>query len=267
MREAFVFGGTTEGRLLYAHALTHRIPAVFFVATDYGARCLLQEENDWRQAEIKAGKAVKDIPVIHQGRLSREEMLAFMQEKKPPLVLDATHPYAVEVTENIRTCCKQLSLPYVRVQRSNALKNEEGLHICADMDEAISFLEGTEGNIFVTTGSKALEKYTALTDYRHRVYARILPDANAVSNAASLGIEGRHLAAMQGPFSEEMNYAFLKEFSIRFLVTKMSGSVGGFPEKCLAAKRAGAVVVAIAGGEMREGISLEEAFQRLEDGR
>lgn len=41
---------------------------------------------------------------------------------------------------------------------------------------------------------------------------------------------------MKGPFSEEMNYAMLRETNARILLTKESGAAGGFPENCAVRK-------------------------------
>ena len=72
-----------------------------------------------------------------------------------------------------------------------------------DVEAAAAWLSSVEGNILVTTGSKELAIYTRIRDYEQRVYARILPSAEAVAQCRSLGFEGRHIIAMQGPFSEE----------------------------------------------------------------
>ena len=56
-----------------------------------------------RQQIIKENEYLK----IHAGRLNGAEMENLLKELSPGLVLDATHPYAAEVTENIRTACKK----------------------------------------------------------------------------------------------------------------------------------------------------------------
>ena len=63
---------------------------------------------------------------------------------------------------------------------------------------------------------------------------------------------------MQGPFSEEFNLALLKEIKADYLVTKESGSYGGFMEKVQAAKRAGVQVIVIKRPETETGYSLEQ---------
>ena len=52
-----------------------------------------------------------------------------------------------------------------------------------------------------------------------------------------LGYSGRHIIAMQGPFSAEMNYIQLKGISMFLYGNKGRGDTGGFKEKMQAAKK------------------------------
>lgn len=256
MYRVVIFGGTTEGRVLYSYCVEKNIPAIVYVATEYGEQVL--------------DRSHEQLQTVHEGRLRFEEMLGMLEREKPVLVLDATHPYAYQVTENIQKCCQLLGLSYFRIVREEKrltedhAKEQEKLFFFDTIKEAVSFLEQKQGNIFVTTGSKELWQYTALSDYKNRLYVRILPDVEAVKNCIGLGIEGRHLSAMQGPFSEEMNYGFLKEYDIRWMVTKQSGVQGGFYEKKAAARRAEASLLIIRKKGRESGISLEEAMRILE---
>ena len=131
------------------------------------------------------------------------------------------------------------------------------------MEEIVSFLEHTEGNILVTTGSKELSAFCRLSDFETRVYARILPDGEVLSGCARMGFPRKHLIAMEGPFSMELNLALLKSFHIRWMVTKDSGKAGGFPEKAEAARQAG-VRLAVVRRPREEGISLKEALRQID---
>lgn len=254
MCRVLIFGGTTEGRLLYTYCMEQGISAAVYVATEYGERILDREKENC---------AVSGSVTIHEGRLSTEEMKEAILREGAGLVLDATHPYAVLATEHIRRAAQALGVPYQRIVRETDGETD-GVLAFDTIDNAVAFLKTQDGNIFVTTGSKELRKYTELQEFRSRLYVRILPSPEAVSACIAMGIEGRHLAAMQGPFSEEMNYAFLKEFDIRWMVTKQSGSPGGFPEKWNAAKRAGVNLLVIRRSEKETGISLKDAIHILE---
>lgn len=217
-----IFGGTTEGRRLAEAFAGTALPMRLCVATGYGASLLPQAEN----------------LQIHTGRLEPEEMKAFLREAEPELVLDATHPYAAAVTEHIRAACAQLRLPLLRVKRKEeqgAEAGSESVFFADSVEEAAAYLKNTEGKILLTTGSKELEKYTVIENYRERCVARVLPTLPVMEKCSRLGFEGKNLIAMQGPFSFEMNVQLLRAAGCRYLVTKESGKEGGYEEKCRAA--------------------------------
>ena len=128
------------------------------------------------------------------------------------------------------------------------------------VEEAVEFLKGTQGHVLVTTGSKELSKYKALPDWEERIYARVLSLPQVVSDCGDLSFYGNHLMAMQGPFSVEMNVAMLHAVGAAWMVTKESGTAGGFEEKALAAGQAGAGLIVI-GRPEEDGISLREALE------
>ena len=81
-------------------------------------------------------------------------------------------------------------------------------------------------------------------------------------NICLLYTSGRHLIAMQGPFSVEMNLALLKQTEAAWFVTKESGTTGGFEEKLKAARLAQAVPV-IVGRPYETGESLETVKEMI----
>ena len=86
--------------------------------------------------------------------------------------------------------------------------------------EAAAYLDGQEGAIFLTTGSKELPAFTAGVHKTERLFVRVLPSAAVVASCRELGLEGKQICAMQGPFSEEMNRALLQQTKAAWLVTK-----------------------------------------------
>ena len=196
--------------------------------------------------------------MIH-GRMDQQEMEAFFEKEQVGLVIDATHPFAVIVTENIQRACKNSGIEYLRClrdflteartvrsekfacERTNAITKSDSSVVCVNsVEEAVDYLEQTQGNILITTGSKELDKYTRLTNYKERCYVRVLSVLPSVMQSIDLGFSGKHLIAMQGPFSREMNLALLHQTEAKYFVTKESGKNGGFAEKLEAAEQAGA---------------------------
>ena len=246
MEKVIVFAGTTEGYELCRFLSEHRISVYACAATEYG------------------GKALTETPYlhIHTGRLSREEMEAFFLKEEPNFVLDATHPYAAEVTDNIKRACEKTGFFYQRVLREQGRQAEKTVYV-ESTEAAAEFLNTTEGNVLLTTGSKELKKFLGVKDYKERLYARVLSLPSVMEECSAAGFEGKHLIGMQGPFSRELNEAMLRQFHCRYLVTKDSGKAGGFQEKIDAAFSCGAIPVIIGRPLKEEGLSLVECKKWL----
>ena len=242
MYKAIVFAGTTEGYALCEFLAENRVSVYACAATEYGGSLL--QENEFLH--------------VSAGRLKTEDMEELFRKEKPEIVLDATHPYAAEVTKNIRTACESADVLYQRILRPEGEKNSEAIYV-ESTEEAAAFLSGTEGNIFLTTGSKELAKFTGIPDYKERLFARVLSIPSVIRSCAELGIEGKHLIGMQGPFSAEINEAMLRQFQCSYLVTKDTGLAGGFPEKMEACQRCGVTPVIIGRPLKEEGLSLQDA--------
>lgn len=242
MYKAIVFAGTTEGYALCEFLAENRVSVYACAATEYGGSLL--QENEFLH--------------VSAGRLKTEDMEELFRKENPEIVLDATHPYAAEVTKNIRTACESAGVLYQRILRPEGEKNSEAIYV-ESTEEAAAFLSGTEGNIFLTTGSKELAKFTGIPDYKERLFARVLSIPSVIRSCAELGIEGKHLIGMQGPFSAEINEAMLRQFQCSYLVTKDTGLAGGFPEKMEACQRCGVTPVIIGRPLKEEGLSMQDA--------
>lgn len=278
-KRVLLFGGTTEGRLIAACLSKLRCPAVICVATEYGRELLEQDMGSGDNAACRpdssgnrqgrARDAGQEGSDIRQGRLDQAAMEALIDEVKPGIVIDATHPYAVEVTKNIKRAC--LSYPQVRLIRCKRAESElpgeagQDLICVPDIEAAVLWLSGTKGAVLVTTGVKELAAFCGLKDYRQRVYARVLPSVESVGMCKDLGYDGRHIIAMQGPFSMEMNLALLREYGCSYLVTKDGGAAGGMEAKLEAARAAGAKTLLIGRPDSGDGISLEEVIRQIKE--
>ena len=239
MSRILVFGGTSEGRRLAERLEACRVPALVCVATEYGETLL----PSGRFVEAAAGRL--DEPAMEE-LLGRETFRA---------AVDATHPYAAAVSQNLKAACAARGVPYLRLLRQESPAGEDCVTVDS-VEAAAAFLAGTTGTALITTGSKELAKYRTVPDWRQRLVARVLSTAESVDYCRSLGFEGKNLIAMQGPFSEELNLALLRQTGARYLVTKESGPAGGFPEKLRAARRAGVTVVLVRRPKREEGYFL-----------
>lgn len=246
MYKICVFAGTTEGRALVEFLQSQPVLVHACVATEYGQTLLHPAEN----------------LTISAQRLTQQEMEALFSQQQFDLVVDATHPYASVVTENICTACRRCGLTYLRLLRSSTALPQDCI-FAEDIQEAVEALNATEGNILLTTGSKELQKFISIRDFADRVYARVLPMEDSLRLCDEAGVKKAHIIAMQGPFSVEMNVATLSAVNAKYMVTKDTGTAGGFDEKIAAARQAGATLVVIGRPPQKQGLELEAVIDRL----
>ncbi len=261
-RKIMIFSGTTEGRELSEILEKNRIPHTVLVASDFG----------------EMFQPVGEYTLVLSGKKDYDEIKKLIQQAL--VVVDATHPYATLVTENIRRAAKDTKTELIRILRdcgqAEASEDNETHDDCGttkDMESAISFfdspaqcalaLEKEEGNILFTTGSKDLCALCASIKDKAKVFARVLPSAESISLCEDAGIRKDHIIAMFGPFNKELNLALVRQYNIGVLVTKDSGSNGGFQEKILACEETGAKVFCIKRPLKEEGVSVHEAFEMI----
>lgn len=222
-----IFGGTTEGRILAEFCAENRISVSVSVATEYGASLLPQSS----------------FVNILVGRLDAEKIENLICENGFSLVVDATHPYAEEATENIRTACKKACAEYIRLLR------DECVEVCGETvssaEEMISLLEKTDDIILSTLGSKELPVFAKLEDIGRRLWVRVLPAPGIEDYCVSLGLDREHIITGKGPFSREENIMHIRQSGAGVLVTKESGNAGGYLDKINAAEECGIRTITI----------------------
>lgn len=239
MKKVLIYAGTTEGRELAQELARERIYCDISVATEYG-RQIMDEK-------------ISPYICILQGRMTAEQMRLKCENERYLAVVDATHPFATEVSVNIRESLKGLDIPYFRLGREK-IPGEEGERQAGERQAeeqnymarkyfqntaaCVEALKKTEGKIFLTTGSKELSAFCREETIRKRLVVRVLPGMESLQECVRNGLEGRQIIAMQGPFSKEMNLAMIRQYQASVLVTKESGKTGGEDTKLAAAGEA-----------------------------
>lgn len=236
-----LFGGTTEARELAESGL----PMICCVATEYGAEVL------------------PDLPSldVRTGRMNAEEMAELINAEGITVVADATHPYARAVTAEIKKACGQSGAEYMRIARARTPLPDDAVVVesCA---QAAALLDEWGERALVATGSKELDAFTKVRNYRELIFPRVLPSKDVIERCASLGFGPGQIIAMRGPFSKAMNVELLRMTGAAVLVTKDGGETGGMPEKIEAARETGARLIVVGRAE-DEGRTVREALLLL----
>ncbi len=241
MSEILIFGGTTEGRELFEYCAKNGIGADICVATEYGGELL--------------GSAVN----VFVGRLDKNEITDLITKNNYVKIIDATHPYAVLATENIRSACDSAGVKYCRLIRE---KSAAASGFSGSLDEAVAYLNTSDKTVLSTIGSKELLQLTAVNDYRNRMWLRVLPADGIEDHCESFGFDRNKVILGKGPFSVEENIAHIKQSRAEILLTKDSGKAGGYPEKIKAAELSGIEVVTVERPK-EKGYTLTEIMELL----
>lgn len=220
----WVVGGTSNATEICERLLVTGLSVVVSVTTDFG-----------RQLSEFSG-----IEVV-QGKLSLDGMEQLIQNYRVRLVVDASHPFAAEVSSNAMLAAEKIGVPYLRFERANT-RFESATYV-ESYEQAVAYLADKRGNILLTTGSKFVAKFIRLGV--ERLFARVLSTSDSVALCEQAGLNPVNVIAMCGVGSVALNLALLKEFHIHFLVTKESGAEGGLQEKIEAAHRVNAEVIII----------------------
>ena len=249
MKEILIFAGTTEGRKLSECLSAAGISHTVCVATEYG-EIVLNEHP---------------LAKVHCGRMDIGEIREYIKNERFAAIVDATHPYAELITENIQGAIEGMDIPYLRLKRDTEDESTyEKITYFESNEDCAKALEHVEGNILLTTGSKELAVYCSNEEVKQRLYVRILPGMESLKLCMEQGIMGKQILALQGPFTTGMNEAMICQYQIGCLVTKKSGRTGGYQEKIDAARRQNIPVFVVGQSKQQKGYSFAEVCQKLE---
>jgi precorrin-6x reductase len=226
----WVFSGTADGNALALQIAQSGASVVVSTATSYGR-------------ELAAAR----LPGVHvrSGRRGVDARRRELQAFRARAIVDATHPFATEISSQLIALAAELKISYLRYERKIAGCSRPAI-FCETMGEAAGKAIEIGKRIFLATGSKDLQVFLNYPGAGEREwFVRVAPDPESMETALSLGISRAQVFAMQGPFSRELNETLWREWKIDCVVTKESGAPGGFHAKAEAAHSLGVPLVVI----------------------
>lgn len=225
-----VLGGTSDSIKICNLLNELKKGYIVSVTTNYGADL--------------ASKVAENIVIK---RMDRDYMIKFMKENNINLVIDSTHPYAIEVSKNAIEVSNSLGKKYIRYERKSLLDDldYEKVIKVKSLEETYKKANEIGTNIFLGTGSKTIGEFVKNLKNKNLV-ARVLPTSEVIKMCEDVGLNADNIIAMKGPFSEAINEQMYKHYNIDLVITKESGIEGGFLEKVNAAKNLNIPVVVIA---------------------
>lgn len=216
----WVFSGTSDGNVLASELAGRGYPVVISAATEYGGEV-----------------AEKHCPGVSvwAGRLGVEARRQALKRSQARVLVDATHPYARLISEQLIGLSRTLGIPYLRYERPKSYADEG--EVCESSEQAANRAITLGKRIFLATGSKELAAFLKAPGAVEREwFVRVTPEPEFIQRAIDLGVPRSHICAMQGPFSQDFNSALWRDWQIDCVVTKDSGDAGGYKAKAAAAR-------------------------------
>jgi len=215
----WVFSGTSDGNALANELAQQGYPVVVSAATEYGGEVAAQHCSG---VSVWAG---------HQGVEAQRQALSQNQAR---VIVDATHPYANLISEQLMGLSQSLNIPYLRFERPSSFETDSGVE-CDSTEQAAEQAIAIGRRIFLTTGSKDLATFLQAPGAAEREwFVRVTPEPEFIQRAIDLGVPRSHICAMQGPFSQAFNEALWRDLKIDCVITKDSGYAGGYQAKVAA---------------------------------
>ena len=178
------------------------------------------------------------LPVRVGGFGGAEGLAEYLRAEGISHVIDATHPFAAQMSRNAVEACAATGTPLIALEREawQAGEGDRWTHV-PDLAAAVDALGQTPRRVFLAIGRQTLDAFAGASQHHYLlrlvdppIEALPLPDAEAV--------------IARGPFTVEGDRALLRDHRIEVIVAKNAGGAGA-EAKLVAARELGLPVVLI----------------------
>lgn len=231
--------GTSDGRKILEKF--NQYTDDIFISTVSGEGMNLYTEYKCKEANTKG--------------LEIDGFVELIQKHNISLFVDASHPYAVNVSENVMKACKICKIPCVTYERPSIIKKyaKEPLVIeIKDYKELKDVLKNISGNILNTTGSRNIQNIVKL-GLENRIIHRVLPTSKVLQEVEDIGISMEDIIALKmDPKMQSINETLIDLYTIKGMIAKDSGIAGGTDLKIETALKKGIPIFIIGRPKVEE---------------
>ncbi|RGP39269.1 cobalt-precorrin-6A reductase [Pseudotabrizicola alkalilacus] len=220
MMRVLLLGGTTEASLLARALAEAGIDAVF----SYAGRT--------------AAPVAQPVPVRCGGFGGAEGLADYLVAEGITHVVDATHPFAAQISRNAIAACAAGVVPLAVLERPQwqAGPGDDWRHV-PDVQAAVQALPDAPARVFLAIGKQTLSPFAARPQHHYLLRLVDAPDA-------PLPLPDAAAVIARGPFAVEGDLALLRDNRITHIVAKNAGGSGA-GAKLVAARRLGLPVILI----------------------
>ncbi|MBV8883106.1 MAG: cobalt-precorrin-6A reductase, partial [Chroococcidiopsidaceae cyanobacterium CP_BM_RX_35] len=224
-------GGTQESARLAAALWEMNLPCTISITTE-SARTLYPDTPRLQ---------------VWVGRLTAKGVEEFLQQQQIVAILDASHPFAGEISNRAITAAAELRIPYLRYERPMVDTQHFASRNVVQLDGFATLIAGNYLNsqrVLLTVGYQPLHLFRQKQD-QATLFARILPSAIALTAAEAAGFTSDRLICLRPPIHADLERILWQQWEISLVVTKASGVPGGEDVKRTVAAELGIPLVTI----------------------
>lgn len=163
----------------------------------------------------------------------------YLKSERIDRVIDATHPFAEQMSRHAAAACARLGIPLLVLTRE-AWKRQPGdkWTEVAGLDQAVRALGNPPRRVFLTIGRLGLGAFAGAP--QHFYLVRTIDPSEEIA-----ALPHHQLILSRGPFTVEDEERLMREAAVDVLVTKNSGGTATYA-KIIAARHLGLPAIVIA---------------------
>lgn len=202
MIRALILGGTADANLLAAAIARAGIDAVY----SYGGRT--------------AAPAEQPLPTRIGGFGGISGLADYLRGERITHVIDATHPFAAEMSRNAIAACAQTATPLIALERAPWDKTSGDRWIeVADVVSAVTALPERRAQVFLAIGRQHIAPFGARPQHAYTLRFVDPP-------AETPPLHDADVIVSRGPFTLEAELEMMRARSIEWIVARNSGGTG-----------------------------------------
>ncbi|WP_429031827.1 cobalt-precorrin-6A reductase [Bradyrhizobium sp. I1.14.4] len=202
MMRALILGGTADANLLAATIARAGIDAIY----SYGGRT--------------RAPADQPLPTRIGGFGGVGSLADYLRRKSITHVIDATHPFAAEMSRNAIAACAQTATPLIALERApwNKTSGDHWIEV-ADLVSAVAALPDSPTRVFLAIGRQHIAPFGSRPQHAYTLRFVDPPDER-------LPLPGADVIVSRGPFTLDNELAMMRARRIEWIVARNSGGTG-----------------------------------------
>lgn len=163
--------------------------------------------------------AAQPLPMRVGGFGGIDGLTAWLKDHAISHVIDATHPFAAEMSTNAVAACERAGIPLLALTRAPWVAGEGDRWITVpDIDAAAAALKGPAQRVFLAVGRMNLAAFACQP--QHDYLLRLIDPPGALPLPRAKAIIAR------GPFDLEGDLALMRAHRIEVVISKNAGGTG-----------------------------------------